>query len=194
MDPRQRRSRDRLRQGLAQLLREKAFEDIQIHEITQAADVAISTFYRHYPNKLALLADVLVGLIDQLETQLNANPIPFTTAIDLTQPSPLLPLTQMIEADRDFFKVLVQTTMAHQMFSMFLDITRQKIRADTPEWTSQEVELMAGNIVGNVYQWLLLDLPYDAEHMANLIHRSSVLGLMGLRGQLDRVTLPPPPE
>lgn len=55
IDPRVRRTRQMLVQAFTELIHEKEFKSITIHDITARADVNRSTFYSHFPDKFALL-------------------------------------------------------------------------------------------------------------------------------------------
>lgn len=55
VDPRIRRTRHLLQQALEKLLDTKAFEDISVQDIAEAATVNRATFYDHYSDKFALL-------------------------------------------------------------------------------------------------------------------------------------------
>jgi AcrR family transcriptional regulator len=59
LDPRVRRSRQRLQEALMQLLEEQAYADISITDITRRADLARVTFYQHFESKEALLLSVV---------------------------------------------------------------------------------------------------------------------------------------
>ena len=59
LDPRVRRSRQRLQEALIQLLEEQAYPDISITDITRRADLARVTFYQHFESKEALLLSVV---------------------------------------------------------------------------------------------------------------------------------------
>lgn len=60
------RSRNALVGALLGLLREKAFEDITVREITARAGTGYATFFRHYPAKEALLSDIASAQIAEL--------------------------------------------------------------------------------------------------------------------------------
>lgn len=60
MDPRVRRTRKMLQEGLAKLLPQKDFHKISVQDIVDASDLHRATFYDHYPDKYALL-ECLVG-------------------------------------------------------------------------------------------------------------------------------------
>ena len=55
IDPRVRRTRQMLVQAFTELIHEREFQSITIHDITARADVNRSTFYSHFPDKYALL-------------------------------------------------------------------------------------------------------------------------------------------
>jgi AcrR family transcriptional regulator len=60
IDPRVRRTRVMLHDGLAKLLPQKEFDKISVQDIADAAGLHRATFYDHYPDKLALL-ECMVG-------------------------------------------------------------------------------------------------------------------------------------
>lgn len=65
-DARQVRSRNALTAALLALLEEKSFDQLTIREITARAGTGYATFFRHYPTKEALLADVASAEIADL--------------------------------------------------------------------------------------------------------------------------------
>lgn len=58
-DPRILRTRKLLHDGLKRLLEEKEFDKISISDITEAATLNRATFYAHYPDKFALLGELI---------------------------------------------------------------------------------------------------------------------------------------
>lgn len=65
-DARVRRSRANLRQAFVDLLTMRSLEQITIRDIAASAGVGYTTYFRHYPNKEALLEDVIVEEITRL--------------------------------------------------------------------------------------------------------------------------------
>lgn len=63
VDPRIRRTRTLLREALLAHLQEKSFEAVSIADITSRATVNRATFYSHYPDKFALLEDMIRGQV-----------------------------------------------------------------------------------------------------------------------------------
>lgn len=66
-DPRVRRTRERLRDALVALSREKPYGDIRMTELLARADVGRATFYAHYRDKEDLLISLFLGMIDHFE-------------------------------------------------------------------------------------------------------------------------------
>src|SRR6202049_981285 len=59
LDPRIRRTRHLLQDALKRLLEEKEFDKITIQDITEVATLNRATFYAHYPDKFALLEELI---------------------------------------------------------------------------------------------------------------------------------------
>ena len=66
-DRRVRRTKERLRQALTQLLLEKDIHDITVRELTDLADVNRGTFYTHYKDIYDLLEQTENALFSELE-------------------------------------------------------------------------------------------------------------------------------
>ena len=64
MDPRIARSRAVLHEAMIALAGERSIDDITIADITARAGVNRSTFYQHFSDKGALLADALEAAAD----------------------------------------------------------------------------------------------------------------------------------
>lgn len=70
VDPRVRRTRRLLRDALVLLMLEKDFASISIREITERAEVAYITFFRHYESLDQLLMEVLDEGLGELMTRI----------------------------------------------------------------------------------------------------------------------------
>lgn len=60
------RSKTAIKETLLSLMEQKSFSDISITEIVETANYNRGTFYAHFENKDALLADVISELIEEL--------------------------------------------------------------------------------------------------------------------------------
>ncbi|HWN74782.1 MAG TPA: TetR/AcrR family transcriptional regulator [Candidatus Udaeobacter sp.] len=68
LDPRIRRTRGLLQGALKRLVEEKEFDKITIQDIAEAATLNRATFYAHYPDKFALLEELIrVSFLQLLE-------------------------------------------------------------------------------------------------------------------------------
>jgi AcrR family transcriptional regulator len=77
-DARIERTLKALRGALLQLLEEQSFDQITIRDICASAGAGYATFFRHYPDKAALLNDLAaVGISDLLERA-----VPILYAVD----------------------------------------------------------------------------------------------------------------
>ncbi len=101
LDARQVRSRAALRAALLDLAAEKTFAGITVGEIAERAGVGYATFFRHYRDKDALLADVAEGFISETIVMFQ----PLVRAADSR--SAALALCRSIEARRPFCVALL---------------------------------------------------------------------------------------
>src|SRR6266852_7057321 len=59
VDPRVRRTRQLLQQALLELMQEKRFASVTVHEIAERATVNRATFYTHFADKYDLLDSII---------------------------------------------------------------------------------------------------------------------------------------
>ena len=68
LDPRIKRTRQLLHRAFNELMAEKSFEEISVHDIAERSTVNRATFYDHFPDKFALLEDIIAanfqGMLD----------------------------------------------------------------------------------------------------------------------------------
>lgn len=69
-DPRIERTRQKLHQAITALVLTKSYDSISIRDIVAQAEIGYATFFRHYPDKEALLLDVLDELLGELKVLL----------------------------------------------------------------------------------------------------------------------------
>ena len=98
-DRRAKRSRRLLKQGLMDLLREKAFSHISVRDITDRADMNRGTFYLHYPDTTALIRSVEEDMIREAQALLDEH---FQEAMDGNSLRPLFePLLDYVVSHRE---------------------------------------------------------------------------------------------
>lgn len=197
MDRRVQKTRQGLQSALLALLREKPLEQIEIQEITDRANSARVTFYRHYGTKEDLLLDTIEQIYQDFEASFSLRSIEQLLDFRLTPPS--YPAFAMMEKDRAFYKkiftgsiaALVQQRVRHYAVQQIM----QTISA-TPRFADLPLSLIANQfasvIIGNITWWLADDLPYPALFIARITHWMALTGAMALVGRMDELILPPP--
>lgn len=73
VDRRIRRTRTMLKQGLAELMREKDFKDITVKDITDRMDLNRGTFYLHYTDTYDLLEKLENETLDDFQAMIDAH-------------------------------------------------------------------------------------------------------------------------
>ena len=106
VDPRVRRTRRLLREALVSLILEKDYASISIKEITDRAEVAYITFFRHFESLDQLLMEILedglvelMGRIEMLATQSD------TTTLEMEGKF----IFEYIEQKADLFRILIKS-------------------------------------------------------------------------------------
>jgi AcrR family transcriptional regulator len=157
LDPRVRRTRQLLQDALRKLLAQKRFDDISVQDITGAATVNRATFYAHYPDKFALLGELIRVSFLQLLTQRNVH-FDGTCAtalhpIVLALCDYLLDVQKSQSSDRLQFEPFVQATVIDQIQLMLLEGFRKhpQERRISPEMLTATASWA---IYGAVKQWV----------------------------------------
>lgn len=195
MDRRIERTRHSLQDALLALIREIPFEDIEIRAITDRANTARVTFYRHYATKTELLLDCLATIYDRIVTSMA--PYTFENVLDLNAEPPCLGLFQFLEADRDLYRrlalgsvgALVQQRTRDYIVQENLQLFGQSARfADLP--IGLIANHMASCVVGNLVWWLTDEAPYPTEYIARMTHAMAITGALTLVGRQSEIVMP----
>ncbi len=182
MDRRKKRSRTMLGQALLALVREKKFEQITIQDITDRADLNRATFYLHYGSKEELLADSLEAYFDELVQQISTKTMN-------------KPIWENPEADEmvfnhvaehaDLYRVLLGENGLGYVINRVIDYIAQyselQLRMGLGTAVPQApIEIMARHVAGSLYAiitwWLMNDMPYTPQQMAQMSTRLCVTG------------------
>ncbi|WP_394762731.1 TetR/AcrR family transcriptional regulator [Phenylobacterium sp.] len=176
------RTRDALREAMTELATEHPLDAITVRAIAARAGVGYATFFRHYPDKDALLADVADRLIREF----------------LQRVAPLLQERDRAAAARsmcDFvmehlaiYQALLaggsgETVRAEMLRQTMITLTAARGRA--PEGPFDELVLfhLVSSIL-NLLTWWLRNLGrVDAATMAELIERTVLTPISTLRTQ-----------
>lgn len=74
-DRRVRKTRMQLRDGLAELMREKSIKEITVKELVEEVDINRSTFYLHYSDIYDMMEKVENELIENIEEVIDKHPV-----------------------------------------------------------------------------------------------------------------------
>ena len=75
MDRRVRKTRAQLRQGLAELLKEKSIKEITVKELVEKVDINRSTFYLHYTDIYDMMEKIENELTGEIEDLIHTHPV-----------------------------------------------------------------------------------------------------------------------
>jgi len=170
------RSRPALRQALLELLEENSLEQITIREIASTANVGYATFFRHYPDKDALLHDLASDEISRLLTM--TLPL-FYTAETLSSSEALC---TYVWTNRTLWKGLLAggavAALKAEYLRQGLEVLEQMEARDA--WLPGELALTftVSSIIEVLGWWLKQDKPMPIKSMAEVLHRLTILPVM----------------
>jgi len=185
MDRRIVKTKQSLQDALLALLREQPFEQIEIQAITDRANTARVTFYRHYGTKEELLRDTLERFYQQLRPEFEL--VSLEQVIDFRQQPPVERLFTFLAQDRLLYKKLINGTASALIQQRFRHYIVQEVMRHfslAPQYAEMPAMLLANHIasttIGNIMWWLTDDLTYSAEEMARMSHRMALFGVIGV--------------
>jgi AcrR family transcriptional regulator len=157
LDPRVRRTRHLLQDALRKLLDQKRFDDISVQDITEAATLNRATFYAHYPDKFALLGELIrvtfLDFVAQRNVRFDGTCSSAFRALTLALCDYLLELQKSHSSDRLQFEPFVEATVIDQIRIIFLEGFRRN-----PEERRISREMIAATaswaLYGAVKQWV----------------------------------------
>jgi AcrR family transcriptional regulator len=157
LDPRIRRTRQLLQDALHRLLEQKGFDNITVQDITEAATLNRATFYAHYPDKFALLEELIRISFLQRLAERNAGfdgtcSSAFKAIINAVCDY-LLEVQKSHSSDRLQFEPFVEATVIDQIRLVLLDGFRKhpQERRISPEMIAAAA---SWTIYGAVKQWV----------------------------------------
>jgi AcrR family transcriptional regulator len=167
-DRRIRKTRQQLGEALVSLILEKGYDAISIKDITDRADVAHATFYRHYRDKDELLAQRLQEVIQEIEA--------FTREPSLQDAEGYL-IFKHAEENNTLYRILLSSQGTSQVRKRVKEtIAANILRTCKPLRSAQRgiipPEAAANHIAGSmlllIEWWLDENMPYPPHHMAKV--------------------------
>jgi AcrR family transcriptional regulator len=174
-DRRIKRTRRMLRDALMTLIVEKGYDVITIRDITDRADVAYATFFRHYESKEALLGEQIDLLIKEFESMGHAAPNehPIKAEGEL--------FFQHVAAHQALYRSLLDKKSSRAVMSRLKQVvaehTRPHAEAHYQQLREPEIPLevslnhIAASACELVAWWLDNNMPLSPEQMACIYER-----------------------
>jgi len=171
------RSRAALRAALLALLNRRRFEDLTIRAITARAGVGYATFFRHYPDKRALLHDVAATAIGELL----ARAVPIAAAADSR--GACLVLCRYVDGRRRLWRALLNGGAAATVRDEFLRQARAMLPAQppSPAWLPADLGVTVPSLgtLEVLRWWLAAKHPLPIEQMAEILDRLVIAPAVG---------------
>ena len=175
LDRRVRRTYKLLGDALISLILEKGYEDITIKDITERADVAYVTFFRHYKTIDELLKQRLDEIIKELLERLEES---YATGYDAANEGTMI--FEHAYENQGLYRVLLGSSGAFHVMQ-HLKQTIASIALGDCETTFREnpgnlpLEIAcnhyASSILGLIEWWLRNDMPYPPERMGEIYNQ-----------------------
>jgi AcrR family transcriptional regulator len=168
IDRRIKRTQKMLQEALISLTLEKGFDAVTIRNITNRADVGYTTFFRHYPDKEALLADVLNSMRVEFLQLLMPHSI-------TTNPERMGTLLfQYVTDNADLCRVLLNSTNTMVLLRPMQEMSQEEAEEMFANVPGGDIpsEIAANHLIISLVMlirwWLENGMPYPPERMGNI--------------------------
>src|SRR5438477_2645162 len=174
-DLRARRTRKWLQDALIGLMKEKSFEDIQITELTERAQVSRPAFYLHFRSKEELLLSHVDIIFDEFHAEVSRE----IERGNIDRKRFSIMLFQYWERYAETLRLVIQAEnpdILLERLKQYVGIVMKELDAKTrkPANDPRLQELVVGFVAGGAYmlltQWISNKTPYSAEQMGLLYY------------------------
>ncbi len=167
-DRRVKRTNKLLQEALVDLTLERGYEAVTIRDITERADVGYATFFRHYPDKASLLAELLQAMKDDFRQLLE----PFTIVSNPEHTAALI--FEYVEDNYNLCRVLLTSADTMSLFRPMELIGQQEmaplLQASQDGLVPVDVAVthLLSSLVMLIRWWVDHDRPYPPERMGQI--------------------------
>lgn len=175
IDRRVKRTKRMLSEAILDLVVEQDYEALTINEITHRADVNRATFYLHFNSKDELLVEALEAKFEELvgTFKLTSIETPIWDAPEID-----LAVFEHVAEHAALYKVLLGERgmgyIINRILGYITDVSVELLEASLPQGRELPIPhvLVARHYAGSLYAllswWVMNDMPYSAEYMAEL--------------------------
>lgn len=166
-DRRVNRTRRALTSALVALTLEKGYEAVSVRDLSERADIGYATFFRHFADKDALLADVLEGTLEDLMSLIQ--PV-------MNDPERTAKLVfDYVDQNRDLVRVLLRTRNTSPLMPRIFALSAQAMlqtltpRPGSPIPPEIAAHHMIASFIELIEWWLDQGAPYPPERMGGIV-------------------------
>ncbi|MBI5563662.1 MAG: TetR/AcrR family transcriptional regulator [Chloroflexi bacterium] len=174
IDRRVKRSQNLLGEALMSLILEKGYERVTIRDITERADVAYVTFFRHYKSRDELLAQCLQTGLRDLQARIEAAARQARVNVSAEMEGQLI--FEHVRANGPLYRVLMRSQGASQVRQQTLTAIETIFLNSCKPLSAREKLIprqiaahhIAASLLSLIEWWLEHEMPYPVERMGQL--------------------------
>ena len=173
------RTRKLLRDAMHELILEQGYDEFNIQDVTNKANLGRATFYLHYREKDDLLTDLMN---QRLEDFIGTTTQIVSSRDGVLEEKAIEKLFNLAEENYDFYRILEigkgGTIASTQMQLIIRDRVRERLdqlkQVIGKEFSYPQDFLetyLSGALLALIYWWLKEEMPYSASEMARMYRR-----------------------
>ena len=170
--------------AFAELLSQRAIDEITIREIVDIADINRKTFYNYYPGIHALLDEIENSTVQTFEAALGE--IDFREAVK--NPSPVFEkLTEIINSDLEFYGNLISMKSNVSLITKIAVLLKEKTREavikqlpDIEDKADMILDFIFSGMFSVYRNWFLSDRSQSIEEISGTLSELCFNGLNGV--------------
>lgn len=190
IDRRVRKTRNQLKNGLAQLMMEKNINEITVKELVETVDINRSTFYLHYSDIYNLLEVIEDEILQEIQTLIDENPMGVEDNTFLFMEG----IFTVLHENRDICMALLgengDATFVHKMSSIIEKNAMQQLEMLFPDIKDElhyTFSFCMSGSMGIVKQWLFENNGDTPENIAKLVFKM-VMHALGLSRKYEKTS------
>jgi AcrR family transcriptional regulator len=184
MDRRVRHTRQRLREALLELMKEKKISEISPTELCRQADINRNTFYAHFSRPGELLVSIEQELCDEMSASIQHS-LDVESAHDL-----ILEICEWIYRNREVYEILLSgkgdATFSERILYLAREKSIEEWKKTAPSLSARQLDnlylYIANGAAAVINAWIQRVEDESPLHIADFIERVS---MRGLRAFLD---------
>lgn len=154
------KSKDKIVESLCELMKDNAFEEIQVKEITETAKVNRSTYYRNFNSKEDIIKYKLENIMDEYIEE-------FESQDDKSKQNYIYTILSTFLNHEDFFKTIHAQNQSYILQKVLLDYFKTNLNLEDRE-KLYESYYHIGGIYNFTICWIENDMEDDIEYLSEI--------------------------